>query len=397
MIDAILLILLIGYAISGFRQGAVVGVLSVAGFLGGGALAMWLVPSILPESLTAADASVRRVVLLLTAVVICATLGQGVAVSIGLRIRSSVRLDSLRLADSIFGSIASVLAVSILVGLVAGAVRSGPAPGLSRAVGQSEVVRTIDGLMPQGSSRIFAGFRTLVDTEGFPRVFEGFGPEQIRPVAPPDPQTLGSPAVRAAAGGVVKITGTASACRRSQEGSGWVYRKGVVITNAHVVAGVSRPMVQIGGTGREYRGSVVVFDPVRDLAVLNVPELPTAPLSLGKDLAPDASGSVAGYPLNGPYRVDPARVREVITARGEDIYARGRSTRRVYSLNARVQPGNSGGPFLDAQGRVVGVVFAKSLDDDSTGYALTLAEARPVLAAAAVPREPVDSGPCTSG
>ncbi len=397
MLDAILVVLLLGYALSGFRQGAVVGVLSVAGFLGGGALAMWLVPSFLPESLTAADASVRRVVLLLTAVIICATLGQAAAVAVGVRIRSRVRLDSLRLADSIFGSVASIVAVAVLVGLVAGAVRGGPSASLTRAVGQSKVIAAIDQIMPASSARVFAGFRTLLDVEGFPRVFEGFGPERIRPVAPPDASSLGSPAVQRAAGGVVKITGTAKSCRRTQEGSGWVYRSGVVITNAHVVAGVKRPSVQVGGVGRQYPASVVVFDPVRDLAVLNVPDFPAAPLSLGKELSADDSGSVAGYPLNGPYRVDPARVREVITARGEDIYARSRSIRQVYSLNARVQPGNSGGPLLDTAGRVVGVVFAKSLDDDSTGYALTLAEAAPVLKAGSVPRQPVDVGPCTTG
>jgi S1-C subfamily serine protease len=203
--------------------------------------------------------------------------------------------------------------------------------------------------------------------------------------------------VQRAAAGVVKITGTARSCSRSQEGTGWVLKPGVVVTNAHVVAGVERPNVQPRGQGRSYPSRVVVFDPVRDLAVLNVEGLPAPALTLGTDVTADANASVAGFPLNGPYRVDPARVREVITARGEDIYGSGGSTRLVYSLNARVQPGNSGGPLLDTRGRVVGVVFAKSLDDDRTGYALTLAEAKPVLTAGLVPREPVSSGPCAAG
>ncbi|HEX8496198.1 MAG TPA: trypsin-like peptidase domain-containing protein, partial [Actinomycetales bacterium] len=164
--------------------------------------------------------------------------------------------------------------------------------------------------------------------------------------------------------------------------------------NAHVVAGVDRPEVQVGGRGRSYEGRVVLFDPVRDLAVLDVPELGAPALRLGSDLDPDQTAVVAGFPLDGPYRLDSARVRDVITARGEDIYGSGSSVREVYSLFARVQPGNSGGPLLSPQGEVVGVIFAKSLDDDSTAYALTLDEAGAVLERSDDDLRPVDSGSC---
>lgn len=397
MIDVALVLVLIGYAMSGFRQGGVVGVMSFAGFLGGGGLAMWLLPRALERSLTADDADLRRVVLLLAGVVIAATVGQALAITVGLRLRHKVREDSVRRFDSVLGAAASVLAVSVLVWLVAGAVRGGPSPGLSRAVGQSRVVSVIDRVMPSSTGRIFAGFRSLLDAEGFPRVFEGFTTEQIRDVPAPDRTAAGSQGVRRAAGSVVKVTGTAVACSRSQEGTGWVLQPGVVVTNAHVVAGVRRPAVQVAGTGPSYPGRVVVFDPARDLAVINIENLPAKPLVVGADLAQDDLAAVAGFPLNGPYRVDPARVRDVLTARGEDIYGRSGSTRKVYSLYARVQPGNSGGPLLDQRGQVVGVVFAKSLDDDRTGYALTIAEAAPVLEAGRVTRGPVSTGGCAAG
>jgi S1-C subfamily serine protease len=154
--------------------------------------------------------------------------------------------------------------------------------------------------------------------------------------------------------------------------------------------------VQIQGTGRSYPARVVVFDPQRDLAVLSVPGLPAPALTLAPKLRRSGGAIVAGFPLNGPFRLDPARVRDVFEARGADIYGSPGVVREVYSLFARVEPGNSGGPLLSPDGRVAGIVFAKSLDDDSTGYALTLDEARPVLEAARRSSSRVSTGACAA-
>ncbi|HET8615783.1 MAG TPA: MarP family serine protease [Actinomycetales bacterium] len=397
MIDVVLALVLLAYAISGFRQGLLVSVLSLLGFLGGGALGMWLLPRLLERWLSVGSADVRRVVVLVVGVILLASLGQALLVSIGTRLRRRVTAAPARWADALLGVVASVVAVCLLVWVIAGALRSGPSASLSRAIGQSRIVAAIDAVVPASSARVFSGFRNLLDAEGFPRVFEGFGAEPILPVQPPDASVLDSAGVRAAAGSIVKITGDARACDRSQEGSGWVLAPERVVTNAHVVAGVRDPQVRIGGEGRRYAARVVVFDPVRDLAVLDVPRLPARPLPLGDDLGRGDPAVVAGFPLDGPYRLDSARVRDVITARGEDIYGRRPSTRQVYSLYATVQPGNSGGPLLDARGRVVGVVFAKSLDDASTGYALTLKESEPVLDKGRAASSPVPVGGCAAG
>lgn len=397
MIDVLVLLVLLAYAVSGYRQGALVGFLSLAGFLGGGALAMWALPSLLDRWFPPDSGDVRRVVLALVGVLLVAMLGQAVALRLGLGLRRQVSATPVRRLDAAMGAVTGVVAVTVLVWLVAGALRGGPSQTLSREVGRSRVVSVIDALMPSDTGRVFAGFRSFLDAGGFPRVFEGFGPEIIRPVDPPDPQVAQTAGIQRAARSIVKITGLANMCSRSQEGSGWVLSPHRVVTNAHVVAAVSRPRVQVGGEGREYAGRVVVFDPVRDLAVIDVPELNAPALPRASDLARGASAVVAGYPLDGPYRLDSARVREVITARGRDIYGARPSPRRVYSLYARVQPGNSGGPLLDRDGRVVGVVFAKSLDDDQTGYALTTTEADPVFAAGRNATSLVDTGPCTAG
>jgi S1-C subfamily serine protease len=169
------------------------------------------------------------------------------------------------------------------------------------------------------------------------------------------------------------------------------------VTNAHVVAGTTSERVQIQGAGRTYDARVVLFDPRRDLAVLSVPGLPAPASKQGKTLKRSAGAVVAGFPLNGPYRLDSARVRDVLTAKGADIYGSPGVVRQVYSLYAKVQPGNSGGPVLSPAGAVVGIVFARSLDDDRTGYAVTLDEARPVLDAANKSFSPVSTGGCVAG
>jgi S1-C subfamily serine protease len=189
----------------------------------------------------------------------------------------------------------------------------------------------------------------------------------------------------------------AEACQRGQEGSGWVVAPGKVVTNAHVVAGMRQASVQLQGVGRAYAASIVLFDPQRDLAVLSVSGLSAPPLTQGGALGTGDEAVVAGFPLDGPFRLDPARVRRTIDATGSDIYGQPGVTREIYSLYTRVEPGNSGGPLLNLQGQVVGIVFAKSLDDATTGYALTLAEARPVLDAALRAGQAVGTGGCSTG
>jgi S1-C subfamily serine protease len=195
----------------------------------------------------------------------------------------------------------------------------------------------------------------------------------------------------------VKITGEATSCGRGQEGSGAVIAPHRVVTNAHVVAGVTNPRVQVGGTGRRYLASVVSFDARRDLAVLSVPGLKTAAIPLGSDLSRGDPALVAGFPNDGPFHASAARVRQLIRARGEDIYGQPGAVRAVYSLYVTVQPGNSGGPVLNAKGQLVGVVFAKSLDDKATGYALTLGESRSTIEQGATATAPVGTGGCANG
>jgi len=396
-IDVVLALVLVSYAMVGYRQGLVVSAMSLVGFLGGGALGMLLMPELLRSWGTVDGNVLSRTLALILGVFGFAALGQGIFVAIGRRVRRVLRDLPERLADAVLGAVATVLAVSVLVWFLAGAVRSGAETPWAKAIGSSRIVSTIDRFVPPQTARLFAGFQSVLDFDGFPRVFEGIRAEPITPIAPPDNQrAFGAPVSRASES-IVKITGVATACNREQEGSGWVVAPERVVTNAHVVAGTTSEQVRIQGTGRSYGARVVVFDPKRDLAVLSVPGLPARELPQGPDLKRSDSAIVAGFPLNGPFRLDSARVRDVITARGADIYGAPGAVRQVYSLFARVQPGNSGGPLLAPGGAVVGIVFARSLDDDQTGYALTLDEARPVLNAADRSFSPVSTGGCVVG
>jgi S1-C subfamily serine protease len=397
LLDLVLATVLVVYALSGYRQGFVVSVMSLVGFLSGGALGMWLLPELLRRWESVDGNVVPRTVALVFGVFFLAALGQAVAVGIGARLRRGLRVKPARVVDSVVGALASVLAVSVLVWFMAGAVRGGAPAPLAKAIGSSGIVQTIDRFVPPQTARLFAGFRSVLAREGFPRVFEGVQAEPIAPVAPPDNELELGAGLANAATSIVKITGVAAACNRGQEGSGWVVAPERVVTNAHVVAGMRSQQVRIQGTGHTYDAQVVVFDPERDLAVLSVPGLPASALRQGSDLKRSDGAIVAGFPLDGPYRLDAARVRDVLKATGADIYGNPGVVRGIYSLFARVEPGNSGGPLLSPSGQVVGIVFAKSLDDDNTGYALTLDEARPVLEAANRSFSRVSTGGCAAG
>jgi S1-C subfamily serine protease len=391
-LDVVLLLVFIGYGLSGLRQGLVVGLFSLAGFVAGAALAM----AVLPDVVGGWDPGPRRTVVSVVAVLGVAWGAQVGGSFVGRRLRSVVRWQPARVLDSALGAVAAVAAVALVTWFVAGAVRGSAVVGLSRAVASSRVVAVIDEVVPPRADSLFAGFRSVVDAQDFPRVFAGMGAETIVPVAPPDASVV-TAVSKLAAQGTVKIIGVAQACQRGREGSGFVAAPDRVVTNAHVVAGVDAPSVQVGGQGEQLPATVVVFDPQRDLAVLAVPHLGVEPLGVGHDLGVADDAVVAGYPQDGPFSSEPARVRQVVDARGQDIYGSGSVVRQVYSLAGHVLPGNSGGPLLDAGGSVVGVVFARSLDDSDTGYALTLKEVRPVLQRAQEASRPVSTGACTTG
>lgn len=396
VVDVVLVLLLLSYAWTGLRQGLVVSVLSLAGFLGGGALAMIALPSLLEGWGQLKEDSALRAVVVIGIVFLAAALGQALFVAVGRRLRPRSPQSAIGRVDAVGGMAVVLAATAVLVWFVAGSLRPAAPTRVAAAMADSRVLGAIDAVVPERTSRLFARFQEALDAEGFPRVFEGFGREPIRAVEAPDGTSTRIPAIEAVADSMIKVIGTSDRCDQGQEGSGWVVARGRVVTNAHVVAGLDQIVVRVRGVGIGRPAEVVHFDASRDLAILDVPGLDAEPLRRGPTLGEGDPAVVAGFPLNGPYNLQAARVRRVLDARGADIYGERGTVREVYSLRAVIRQGNSGGPLLDTQGRVVGVVFAKSIDDPETGYALTLAEADPVLRLATTARTPVSTGTCVS-
>jgi hypothetical protein len=374
-LDLVLLVSAVSFAFSGYRQGFIAGVLAFAGFLAGGVAGLLVAPTLV----SSLDPGLGQSILAVGLVLLAASVGQVLLGWLGAMVRGRITWRPARAIDNGLGAAVSVIAMLVVAWFLASSLRPGPLPSLSREIGDSKVVAAVDQVMPDRARTLFSSFRRVLDDTSLPPVFSGLSPERIRKVPAPDGTVTGNAAVRRAAQSVVEVTGSADDCSRTLDGSGFVVSAQHVMTNAHVVAGVDAPQVRIGGEGRRYDARVVVFDPSRDLAVLYVPDLRAAVLPFDGGAGTGDDAVVAGFPGGGPFRLVAARVRDEISARGPDIYHRTEVTRDVYSLYADVEPGNSGGPLLSPEGDVYGVIFAKSLDDATTGYALTADEARPVV------------------
>jgi S1-C subfamily serine protease len=214
----------------------------------------------------------------------------------------------------------------------------------------------------------------LLNTSGLPAVLEPFSRTPVIPVASPDPALANNPVVVSTAPSVVKVRSLAPSCQKVLEGSGFVISPDRVMTNAHVVAGSSN--VQVYASGNPFDATVVSYDPSVDIAILSVPNLPSPPLAFAETEAKTgASVVVMGYPGGGNFTATPARIRENIKLSGPDIYRDPTPvTRDVYTIRANVEQGNSGGPLIDLDGHVLGVVFGAAVDDPETGFVLTASE-----------------------
>ncbi len=394
-LDILLLLAAVWFAVIGYRQGFVVGILSVLGFLGGGLLAIYLLPIIWGGVMGSATPGTFSAIMAVAVVIVFASVGQAFTTHLGNRLRTHITWSPARAVDATGGALVNVLAMLLVAWLIGSALAGTALPTIGREVRASKVLTGVSRMIPQQAGMWFADFSSVLAQNGFPQVFTPFSSEPIAPVPAPDPRLATDGTAARAERSIVKVTGTAAGCAKVLEGTGFVFSPHRVMTNAHVVGGVQDPTVQLGGQSQTYQAKVVLYDWQRDIAVLDVPSLDAPALNF--DDHPAHSGDsaiVAGFPENGGYDVRAARVRARIQAHGPDIYRRGNVSRDVYSLYTTVRQGNSGGPLLTPDGRVYGVVFAKSLDDDSTGYALTTHEVKADIAAGGTAVRPVGTQDC---
>ncbi|MFF3565624.1 MarP family serine protease [Streptomyces sp. NPDC002574] len=391
LLDLLLLVLTVAYAVAGYRRGLVAGTISLAGFLGGAVIGVWLLPYVLQY---VEPGTPRATLVALLTVLIPAAAGHAVASGVAWKVRTGLDWGPLRWLDGVGGAAANAVAVLLVAWVAASVLVTASSSVLAQSIRGSAVLGAVQDTMPRQAPSWFSSASSALAQAGFPQVFNPFESEPVNGVPAPSGDSVTGAASRAAARSTVKIEGIAfvDGRRQGQEGTGFVYADEHVMTNAHVVAGVDSPAVQIGGAGRAYRATVVLFDPGKDVAVLNVPGL-RAPTLDFTDAAERGDGAVvAGYPEDGGLDLRAATVAGRIRATGQDIYGDGIVTRDIYQVRSVVRPGNSGGPLLDTTGQVYGVVFARSTTDSTTGYVLTADEVRDDARRAAAATQAVDTG-----
>ncbi len=395
LLDLILIALIAAFAVAGYRQGFIIGVLSLAGFVVGVTVGAVIAPSI---SRAFAKSLPWQAFVAILVVFGMAVVGMLVASGLGVAMRSRLTGRPATVADSLGGAAVNVIAVLIVAWLIASFVISAPFPTIARQVNDSVVLRTVDRVMPRGTLYlpVFPQLKSLLSNGLYSQVFSAIGAETSLNLAAPDPGVLKSRALRRVERSIVKIEGVAESCSLKIEGSGFVIAPEHVLTNAHVVAGVTAgPYVY--ADGREFQGRVVLYDPQRDLAVIDVPGLTAPPLQFAPQAAEGTEAIVAGYPLDHPLTLAAARIGHSVTAYGPNIYQTTVVHRQIYPIRAVVEPGNSGGPLLSAAGRVYGVVFAASTALLDTGYALTTTEVASDAAAGGRAVSAVSTQGCQGG
>jgi S1-C subfamily serine protease len=390
IVDLILIALALLFAFSGFRQGLIVSAASFLGFFGGAVLGAQLSG---PVADRISGSSVTRVFAALVVVLAGALLGQVLAGAVGRAVRRRVTWEPAKMVDSVAGAVLSAAAVLLVAWMVATPLASSPFPQVASQVRSSALVQAVDKAVPDSVRSVYSNLRQAIERRGLPDVLDPLTPTQAREVDAPDKSLETSPVVASVSGSVVKVTGIAPSCSRQIDGSGFVYAAERVMTNAHVLAGVTNPKVE--AEGHEYDATPVYVDPQTDIAVLDVPGLPQVPLSFAaQPVDTGADAIIMGYPGGGPFFVGAARVRDRGEISGPNFRNTGTVTRDVYALYGTVRAGNSGGPLFDPEGHVLGVVFASAITDPNTGYALTASEVGNAATQGATAQARVDTGPC---
>ncbi|MFI6502343.1 MarP family serine protease [Nonomuraea typhae] len=391
LLDLILIGLVIAFGISGYRQGFIIGVMSFVGFVGGAVLGVFIAP---PISKAVVGGPTEQALLAIVIVFLTATIGQFASSTLGAVVRSHVTWEPAKLADSVGGTFASALSVLVIAWLIGSLIVSTSFTPLVTQVKDSLLLTTVDEALPQAARNWQQPFKQFIDNSEFPPVFDAIGGNQLVNVPPPDVSVLQGPKLKKARESIVKVQGNAESCNKHIEGTGFVFARDRIMTNAHVVAGVTRDLEVIDKEGTRRPATVVRYNPLRDIAVLHVPGLNLPQLDFDSQAERGDSAIIAGFPKGKGFTAEPARVRGAIPAEGPDIYRSTTVTRQVYEVRGKVLPGNSGGPLLTVDGDVYGVIFAAATGKAETGYVLTANEVRPDYMAGRTDVSPASTQRC---
>lgn len=387
-VDVVILVLVIAAIGNGLLSGAFTQALS----LGGLALGLFLGADLAPTfTRMATDPNTKAAVALL-----CVFGTAGLLAAVGRVVGSfaarRLRATPLRSIDAALGVVTAVVVTLLVAWLVGNMLANDPTRPLATEIQRSAILRFLDRHLPPAPP-VVARIQRLIDAGGLPQVFAQLEPHSARTLALP-----ASPSVQAAfahaAASTLKIEGVA--CSRIQEGSGFVVAPGLVVTNAHVLAGMRQPFILVNGVRTS--AVPVLFDPNLDIAVMRDPSINEPSLLLAPTTFPrGTAGAVVGYPGGGPITADAAVVLTELRAIGRNIYGTATTQRNIYEIESIVRPGNSGGPLIEPDGTVIGVVFARSSLNNDIGYALTSLDVRTQTLRAESLDTPTPTGPCTAG
>lgn len=387
LVDLVIVIVVALAAIRGLRLGAVVQVLSYGGMLVG----LYFGARLASVTARWVQSQPARGSVALVTMLGAATIGAVAGRIVGNLAFSRVHRGKLGTVDSALGMGVAVVASLLVIWLLASTLVNSSLH-LGSSISESRIIRSLDDVLPAPPS-VFSRVQSFLSSEGFPLAFAQLAPVSAGPVPLPGGTQL-QQAVANAGASTVRVVG--DGCGQIQEGSGFVVGPGLVVTNAHVIAGIPHPTVEDGNGVHQV--TVVSFDPSFDLAVMRVRGINEPSLVLDPDqVARGVQAAVLGYPGGGPFTVIPAGVMADFEAEGRDIYGQGLTVRNVYEIDAVVRPGNSGGPLVQPDGEVIGVVFSRSTTNGDIGYALASPGVRSRVVSAASLTSPVSTGPCTTG
>ena len=384
LIDILILVAAVVGLANGYRRGFWLSLTQYVGLVVGVTLGAASAKSVL-DYLQITNASARPLGAALV-LVIGGSLGSSIGFAVGEPIRRNILRTGIHTStDSIAGAALSAFAVLLMCWFLGLSFSRGPIPQIAQQINRSTLLHGLDNIAPRPPGFLASVEQVLAGVQ-FPPVFAGLEP--TLPSALPVPASVDTPGINHAASEVVKVSSLG--CGGIVTGSGIPLGQGFVVTNAHVVSGTNSHAIE-RPDGTVFRAEVVFFDPERDVAVLYAPNFNEPGLELDAPGDRGTQGAVIGYPGGQSERTVAAVVDGQVTAEGRDIYNQNLVTRQIYVIQAEVRPGNSGGPLLDLQGRVVGMVFATSASDPTQAYALTDDEINPDIRAAESNPSPKDT------
>lgn len=389
VVDGLLILVAVLAVRSGWKQGAIASVLSAVGVVAGLILGL----AVAPVMISLTEAVALRFVLVIAVIVLLVGIGYLVGAILGGSLRDRMRTMKSHYLDSAIGAVFQFFAVLVVVWMISVPLATGLGSPASDGIRNSTVLRGIDRIAPDELSKAPARLSALLDESGLPPLVSPFETPGTAEVAAPDDAAVSGEMVEELRASVIHVMGAADSCSRRLRGSGFVTEDDYVITNAHVVAGTEA--VRLDTVLGVKEAEVVYFNPDVDIAVLHSPDLGIAPLRWAEHPAGTGDSAVVmGHPRSGPFEASPARVADRIRISGSDIYAHGRVEREAYTVRGSIREGNSGGPLLNTDGHVLGVVFGASRDDSDIGFALTAEEVQSQIGDVTRLRGEVDTQRC---